>query len=111
LTEDGPWDGSHAPQPLRSRALFCEACRDLLARTGLPRAVTHTEHRFRDLLERGKFTVREGDMSLGQLSEDRWAAFYQFVAAFFREFESFAPEDLFPAFRLEVDARGDKFPR
>jgi hypothetical protein len=91
--------------------LFCEARRDMLARTGLSTAVTHTEHRFRDLLEQGRVTSREGEASLGQLSEEQWSAFYQFVAVFFREFESFAPEDLFPAFRREVEARGDKFPR
>lgn len=91
-------------------ALFCEAHREQLTQTGLPKAVTHTEHRFRDLLEQGEVAVREIEASLAQLSEDQWAALYQFSSVFFREFESYAPDDLFPAFRREVEARGDTFP-
>jgi hypothetical protein len=91
--------------------LFCEKYRELLARTGLPTSVTHSERRFRDLLEAGQVVVSEARISLAELAPERWAALYQFAAVFFREFESYAPEDLFPAFRDEVLRRGDEFPR
>jgi hypothetical protein len=90
---------------------FCEVCRDWLTETGLPQQVTHSEQRFRDLLEAGRVVVSGAEFSLGALTPDGWAAFYQFTAVFFREFESYAPEDLFPAFRNEAEQRGDKFPR
>jgi hypothetical protein len=103
------------PGMLRNRhdtwKLFCETHRELLAWTGLPTSVTHSEHRFRDLLEAGHAAVSEGRISLGDLTATGWAALYQFVAVFFREFESYAPADLFLAFRNEVQQRGDNFPR
>src|SRR6516165_10114162 len=82
--------------------LFCEAHRELLTQTGLPTSVTHSEHRFRDLLEAGQVFVSEARISLGELTPAGWAALYQFTAVFFREFESYAPEGLFPAFRCEA---------
>ena len=91
--------------------LFCEDHRDILAATGLPAAVIRAEHRFRDLLEAGHVAIRGAQTSLGELTADQWSALYQFAKVFFREFESFAPEDLFPAFRREVQRRGDVFPR
>ncbi len=91
--------------------LFCEMHRDLLTRTGLPPYVTHSEPRFRDLLEAGYVVVSKGQVSLGDLAPGNWAAVYEFAAVFFREFESYAPDDLFPAFRGEVMRRGETFPR
>lgn len=92
-------------------AAFCAEHREVLAATGLPTAVTHNKHRFRDLLEYGRVEAVGGEVALAQLTATEWAALYQFAAAFIRDFESFAPEDLFPAFRREVEARGNKFPR
>jgi hypothetical protein len=91
--------------------LFCETHREILARTGLPTSVTDSEQRLRDLLEAGQAVVSEARISLADLTPPQWAALYQFAAVFFREFESCAPEDLFPAFRRETRQRGDKFPR
>ena len=91
--------------------LFCEMQREILARTGLPTSLTHSEQRFRDLLETGEAGVSEARFSLADLTPPQWDALYQFAAVFFREFESFAPEDLFPAFRREAQQRGNKFPR
>jgi hypothetical protein len=91
--------------------LFCEQHRDLLAATGLPTAVTHSEHRFRDLLEVGQVVVSQVPVSLGELTPPEWSALYQFTAVFFREFASYAPEHRFPAFRHEVLRRGEQFPR
>jgi hypothetical protein len=90
---------------------FCEMHLELLARTGLPTSVTHSGQRFRDLLTEGQAVVSEARISLGGLAPPEWSALYQFAAVFFREFESFAPEDRFPAFRHEAQQRGDKFPR
>jgi hypothetical protein len=89
---------------------FCETYKEALTRTGLPVSITHSEQRFRDLMEAGEAVVKEARISLGDLAPPQWAALYQFAAVFFREFESFAPEDLFPAFRREAEQRGDKFP-
>ena len=91
--------------------LFCEMQREILRRTGLPTSLTHSVQRFRDLLEMGEVAVSEARISLADLTPPQWAALYQFAAVFFRVFESFAPEDLFPAFRRETELRGDKFPR
>lgn len=90
---------------------FCEIQREILAQTGLPNAVIHSEQRFRDLIEAGRVVVKEARISLGDLTPPQWAALYQFAEVFFQEFESYAPEDLFPAFRREAEKRGDKFPR
>jgi hypothetical protein len=91
--------------------LFCQGRREILAQTGLPTGVTHSEQRFRDLLEAGQAVGSEARVSLADLTPPQWVALYRFVAMFFREFESYAPEDLFPAFRREVQRRGDQFPR
>ena len=91
--------------------LFCEMHRELLAGTGLPTTVTHSEHRLRELLEVGQVVVSQARLSLEELTPNGWLALYQFAVVFFREFESYAPEDLFPAFRCEAERRGDKFPR
>lgn len=91
--------------------LFCEEHRELLARTRLPASVTHSEHRFRDWLETGEVVVSGALISLGELAPAAWTALYQFAAVFFREFESYAPADLFPAFRRETQRRGERFPR
>ncbi len=92
-------------------SVFCETYNEVPALTGLPVTVTHSEQRFRDLMEAGEVVVKEARISLGDLTPPQWAALYQFAAVFFREFESFAPENLFPAFRREAEQRGDKFPR
>lgn len=91
--------------------LFCEMQRKALGQTGLPTRLIHSEQRFRDLLATGEATLSEARISLGELTQPQWAALYQFAAVYFREFESYAPEDLFPAFRRETEQRGDKFPR
>jgi hypothetical protein len=89
---------------------FSEKYRDLLAGTGLPATVIRSEQLFRELLEMGHVTVSGTQFSLEELITTSWSALYQFAAVFFREFESYAPEDLFPAFRCEALRRGDKFP-
>lgn len=91
--------------------LFCEEHRELLARTRLPQSVTHSEPRFRDWLAEGEGVVSGAQISMTELAPAAWAALYQFSKVFFREFESYAPEDLFPAFRCEAQRRGDTFPR
>ncbi len=92
-------------------AEFCGEHRELLAATGLPAGVTHSEHRFRELLERGVAAVGPARATLDALAPAQWAAFHRFATLFFREFESYAPEDLFPAFRSETLRRGTTFPR
>jgi hypothetical protein len=103
------------PDMLRNRhdtwKLFCELQREILDRTGVPTSLTHSRQRFRDFLETGEAAVSVARISLADLTPPQWAALNQFAAVFFREFESFAPEDLFPAFRRETRKRGDKFPR
>jgi hypothetical protein len=73
--------------------------------------VTHSEQRFRELLEKGRIAVSGVRYSLEELTKTEWAALYKFAASFFREFESFAPEDLFPAFREVVERKEEKFLR
>jgi hypothetical protein len=89
---------------------FCEAHRDVIEETGLP-AVIRSEHRFRELLECGRVEAAGVGVSLEGLPAAGWAALYRFAAAFFREFESYDPEGLFPAFRRAVERRGEQFPR
>jgi hypothetical protein len=91
--------------------LFCQTQREVLAQTGLPASVTDSEQRFRDLLGAGQAVVSEARVSLADLTPPQWAALYRFATMFFREFESYAPEDRFPAFRREVQQRGEQFPR
>lgn len=90
---------------------FCEEHADLLVQTGLPVTVTRSEHRFRDLLRSGYIYFRDAHVALEELSTKRWAALYRFAGIFFLEFESYAPEGLFPGFRAEVTRRGEVFPR
>jgi hypothetical protein len=90
---------------------FADDHRPLLIETGLPDTVTRSEHRFRELLEAGQIVIFESRFSLEELTPAQWLVLYQFARVFFREFESYAPENLFPAFRSEVSRRGDKFPR
>lgn len=90
---------------------FSEKHQDMLARTGLPTTVTRSEQRFRELIEVGRVVVSEAAISLRELTATEWSALFQFTAVFFQEFESYAPEDLFPAFRREIQLRGEEFPR
>lgn len=90
---------------------FCDQWRDLLAQTALPSTVTHNEHRFRELLERGRIALADVQFSLEEQTPSEWSAMYQFTAIFFHEFESFDPESRFMAFRDEAERRGNKFPR
>jgi hypothetical protein len=88
---------------------FCDLQQELLAETGLPIAITYAEHRFRDLLRQGRVETRGATASLAELAGTQWEALERFAAVFFREFESYAPLDLFPAFHEEVERRGSKF--
>jgi hypothetical protein len=85
---------------------FCDKCADSLIATGLPKAITHGEHRFRDLLRGGEVVSHGASASFADLSQTRWTALERFVEMFFNEFESYAPLELFPAFRREADRRG-----
>src|SRR5437868_961671 len=84
---------------------FCEERHQLLAASGLPRAITDVEHRFRDLLCEGNVQAGEIKAALSSLSQAEWEALDKFTTAFFREFESYAPLDRFPAFRTETERR------
>lgn len=88
---------------------FCKQYRELLAGTGLPEAVIQSEHLFRDLLRVGSAVSRRIVIALTDLSDEQWAGLERFVAVFFRECESFAPLELFPAFRQEAERRGSNF--
>jgi hypothetical protein len=88
---------------------FCGLHPQLLADTGLPEAITHGEDRFRDLLRDGAASGRGVGASLGDLSTEQWAALERFAAVFFHECESYAPLELFPAFRREIERRGTGF--
>ena|SRR6516164_10305508 len=86
---------------LRFSALHAE----LLSASHLPVALTHSEDRFRDLLRDGAAGGRGWSVALVNLSADQWAALERFAAVFFRECESLAPFELFPAFRREKERR------
>lgn len=86
---------------------FCEEHRGLLVETALPAAVTFAEHCFRDLLRDGAARAGRIDVSLASLSTVQWQALVRFTEVFFCEWESFAPLDLFPAFRRETDRRAE----
>jgi hypothetical protein len=90
---------------------FAENHRPLLIEAGLPESVTRPEHRYRELLEAGQVVISGTWFSLEELNPTQWLALSQFTRVFFREFESYDPEALFPSFRDEVLRRGDKFPR
>jgi hypothetical protein len=85
---------------------FCDMHEESLIATDLPKAITHGEHRFRDLLRDGTAAGRGVSASLAALSDTQWSALERFVEVFFSEFESYAPLELFPAFRREADRRG-----
>lgn len=84
---------------------FCTRYGPLLADAGLPEAIVLREERFRDLLRDGSASGRGVAVSLAELPAERWAGLARFVAVFFRECESFAPLDLFPAYRHEAERR------
>jgi hypothetical protein len=86
---------------------FCNQHEQTLTATGLPTAITHGEHRFRDLLRDGNAAGRGVSAALADLSGTQWSALEQFVEVFFNEFESYAPLELFPAFRHEAEDRGN----
>jgi hypothetical protein len=78
-----------------------------LAEAQLPSAITNSEPRFRELLELGTCRIGEKtNIALQHLAEAQWSALEKFATAFFNEFESYAPLELFPAFRNEVQRRG-----
>jgi hypothetical protein len=85
---------------------FCSVHEELLTATGLPNTITHGEHRFRDLLRDGTASGCGVSASLADLSDPQWYALEQFVEVFFHEFQSYAPLELFPAFRREAERRG-----
>ena len=85
---------------------FCTIYQEVLVTTGLPHAITHGEHRFRDFLRDGSAAGCGVAASLTDLSASQWEPFERFVAVFFNEFESYAPLELFPAFRREAERRG-----
>jgi hypothetical protein len=85
---------------------FCDDHRELLTATGLPAKVARAEQRFRDLLREGRAEDCGVTAALAELTGAQWAALAQFAEVFFREFESYAPLDLFPAFRREAERRG-----
>jgi hypothetical protein len=84
---------------------FCGRHRHLLAVAQLPCGVVRHEGRFRDLLEYGAASAGDAAVTLCGLSAERWAGLTGLVAAFFRDVETFAPLDRFPAFRREVERR------
>ena len=84
---------------------FCEKHRAILTQTGLPPSIIHAEHRFRDLLREGMARTDKEEASLSRLEPVQWSALEQFASIFFNEFESYAPLDLFPAFRREAARR------
>jgi hypothetical protein len=86
---------------------FCDHNRALLAEVGLPEAIARSESLFRDLLRGGAATGRGARAALRELSPVQWAALARFATVFFREFESYAPLDLVPAYRLEAERRSD----
>ena len=88
---------------------FCEMHRQMLAGTGLPEAIIQGEGRFRDLLRDGAAAGRGVEVSLTDLSPEQWLALEQFAAVFFHEWESYAPLELFPAFRREAERRDTRF--
>src|SRR5262245_15970896 len=86
-------------------AAFCHQYRESLAAAGLPEVIARSEPLFRDLLRDGSASGRGAWAALAEVSPQQWAGLAEFVAVFFREFESFAPLDLFPAYRREAERR------
>ena len=87
---------------------FCACYPDLIADISFP-AILWVEHRFRDLLRDGYARAGGEEVVLAELSDPDWGALERFVAVFFRECESYAPLELFPAFRREVERRVSGF--
>src|SRR5690242_1713674 len=84
---------------------FCQQHGQLLYASGVPAEIHQSEQLFRELLYSGSSKTRQAAASLQSLSVDQWSNFEGFVAVFFREFESYEPLALFPAFRLEIQRR------
>ena len=95
------WQGNRHDSWLR----FCDRHRECLVGAGLPDWLARSEERFRDLLRDGSASDRHSTVSLAELTADCWPSFAGFVSVFFRECESFAPLDLFPAYRREAERR------
>jgi hypothetical protein len=86
-------------------ASFCNDNQTILSVTGLPTAISHGEERFRDLLRDGSARGCGVTATFADLDIEQWSALEQFVARFFQEFESYAPLELFPAYRKEGERR------
>ena len=84
---------------------FCKKHETLLASTGLPAKLTSSEHRFRELLRLGVAGIGGASGTVSELSTPEWLALTAFTTDFFKEFESYAPLDLFPAFRIKAERR------
>src|SRR4051812_24921293 len=84
---------------------FCAQYQTQLAEVGLSVVFVKNEERFRDILREGSASALGVTLALAELSAEQWDGLARFATAFFREFESFMPLDLFPAFRQEVERR------
>jgi hypothetical protein len=81
-----------------------------VAATGLPSVALHSEDRFRRLLgERSVSLAGTQWASLDRLDAEQWAALEGFCRAFFYEFESYEPLELFLAFKHVLRRRGSGF--
>ena len=84
---------------------FCNLHQRLVTEIGLPQAIVYGEDRFRDLLRDGSAAGLGVRATLSELTDGQWTALKRFAFVFFRECESCAPLDLFPAFRREAERR------
>jgi hypothetical protein len=91
-------------------AAFITEHHALVSATGLPSVALRSEDRFRRLLGEGSVslagTIRA---SLGRLDAEQWAALEGFCRAFFHEFESYEPLEMFLALKHELRRRGRGF--
>lgn len=86
---------------------FVGEYRALLAETGLPPIAFRSEGRLRELFTEGSTCNAQGERAtLTELDSAQWKALERFAEHFFREFESWAPLDLFRAFSQELQRRG-----
>jgi len=92
--------------------MFCAEHRKTLEASQVPDFVFRAEAHFRELLEHGQTVDARGGsvVELDKLSHSQWHNVSAFVRVFFREFESYAPFELFPPFRREVEKRSGKNP-